>query len=145
MFENCREIDPDDRANRIEIAEKADSLELRIGDAWGLGVTVELQSTGDGTANVRWSSAFKDENGKSEVKLDAANLLSGLEIASWEPRYDKPNVLDGMTWSVRIGEGDAFFKCSGCNAWPSGLESLVNALQPYVPGSIGAKMKQQLR
>lgn len=145
MFENCREIDPDDRAGRIGIAEKADSLELRIGDAWGLGVTVELQSTGDGAANVRWSSAFKDENGKSEVKLDVANLVSKLEIASWEPRYDKSNVLDGTTWSVRVGAGDAFFECSGRNAWPSGVESLVNALQPYVPDSIDEKMRKQLR
>lgn len=144
MFENYREIGPDDMAGRTEIAKRADSLELTIGDAWWLGVTVVLLSTGGEAVSIRWSSRNGDIEGESEAKLDVAELVSKLEIESWDPCYDEPGVLDGMTWSVRVGAGDIFFGSRGCNAWPSGLESLVDALRPFVPDSIDDEMRRKL-
>lgn len=144
MFENCEKINLDDRAGCMKIAKQADSLELRVGDAWGLGVTVVLLSTGGEAASIRWSSPKGDIEGESTAKLDVAGLVSKLEIESWEPYYDEPGVLDGMTWSVRVGAGDIFFGSGGCNAWPSGVEALVDALRPFVPDSIDDEMRRKL-
>lgn len=119
---------------RIERRHRTDSL---YGGAWYGYCSIDSEPERE-IGVLDWYGTWPD--GKPYVfgqgahdDMDLAFGLCDAGIHLWEEVYDAPANYGGpgYSWSIRVGEGDRSFSCSGRNAHPETLPSVYRLLAAW--------------
>lgn len=62
------------------------------------------------------------------------DAIDGINLWTWEDRYENPDMMDGTNWSVELVWGDQQIKSYGSNAYPPKFKQFCAAVSGLLQG-----------